>query len=349
MSVKVDNYGLAGQELLSYCNSNGKRIAFIHSLGRSGSTYLQNFFMGLGEGYCYPLEWNVMEKYHKRVGDDGRMMLGKFIEYYRIDSKMDETVLKKLYGFSGTELEARVSVSEFLEIIRKLMCENDDCVMIIKTTDLGNFWLYDKFMPESKQVVNIRCPVEYIHSWHMFWMKSNYPIWPSHWSRPLHMQALERIEACFRQASIFQENSNVRIIRLEDIDLSDVDQLVKIFKSLVVFFGLNAREDEKYNQLVEKKAGVNASVKMSEKEKQIFYRSLGLCKLENNMLTELDMFIKKFYPDHLHIVKSTKKSNYLLRYARYYWMYNGENNSRLIKALKIVKRMMTINRLVSSK
>ena len=231
MIYTKDNYVLSSGESYEQSHIMSEKIVFIHSLGRSGSTFLQKLFVDLGgsDFYCYPKEWNVMEKYHRALDADGMQVLGQLVEMYREDSKSDKKIVELLDALASSELEKKVTVCEFLGVIKQLVSAgNDNSFMIIKTTDLDNYWLYVKYMPSSKSIINIRNPLDYIHSWHMFWMRSNYPIWPTHWDRPLHVEALERLKACFLQAWVYRSMENVRIVKMEEIEsFDDVDSYNK--------------------------------------------------------------------------------------------------------------------------
>lgn len=299
-------------------------FVFLISLGRSGSTFVKEVVAALGIANCYPLEWNVGSIYQRVLGSDGRATVGQFIAEYRSDTKRVDQVVQEL---SHIDAETKWTLEEFLDQVRNVLFDSQK-TFFIKTTDLENLWLYKRHFPGARFILNVRHPIDYIHSWHLFWMKSGYSLYPKHWTLPLHLGAINRIGLCFLQAFVYQHDRNCMALRLEDIDVRDPASLANWLRGLEIFIAGETRRSNTEYEAFAKCVRLNESTAMPVCKKDKTYAEFGLTPAEINGLTESRPFIQAFYQTITSDLAKVKQCNLFARFFSYYVVANRAHRMR---------------------
>jgi len=222
------------------------------------------------------------------------------------------------------------------------MSKGKDGKFVIKTTDLELFWMYKELFPNAKYILNIRNPIDFIHSFHLFWIKVDTAMYPRNWDTPMHLKGLIALERCFMTAWLYRNSSDSMVVRLEDIDLSDVRSAIQWMKNIIAFTEQKVRSDDVYKNLFENQIGINTSTRVQGKEKNKAYSNFGLVRTEKMILKRCSAYIDIFYPGLSSEISNIKTENIFRRFLRY-------ENIRLksnikFRRLRLLKRMLTFFR-----
>jgi len=320
-------------------NSNENTFIFVLSMGRSGSTYILNACKQLPQTFtCYANEWNVVQRYHKLLDSSYSARISDFLGEYENDPKKIDKVTEALAEY---DLDARVTLECFIGIVAKVLSEDDRTTFLIKTTDLNNLWLYKKLFPTSKFIINIRNPIDYIHSFHLFWAKIEYQMFPEHWDVPIHVSATQIVENCFQQAWLNAKDERCMVAKLEDFDIGQPDLAIKTFSSLMNFMGVNLNDPDEYQHLLKRGLGLNSSSRIEQEKKRDAYARLGLTRAERIVLERSEVYAGYFYPDLLSTIENEKSANLISRFFKYEAIVARDKRRRFYY-LRLIKRVFSL-------
>lgn len=308
-------------------------------MGRSGSTYILNACKQLPQKFtCYEYEWNVVQRYHKILDSSYSASISDFLDVYKNDPKKIDKVTQALEEY---DLDSRVTIESFIGIVAKALSEDNQTIFLIKTTDLDNLWLYKKYFSNSKFIINIRNPIDYIHSFHLFWAKIEYPIFPEHWYVPIHVLAAQIIEKSFQQAWYYANDGQCIVARLEDFDISNPELAEKTFTSLMNFMGVDMTNTDEYKDLLASGLGLNASSRIKKDDKANAYAHLGLTRAERSVLILSEAYTSYFYPDLKARIESEKSTGLISRFFKYEFLVARDNRRRFYY-LRLIKRIFSL-------
>jgi hypothetical protein len=290
-------------------------FVFVLSLGRSGSTFILNIFDQLPDQFlCYPNEWSFISRYSQILDDQKKAPLSKFISLYKTDTKSVDNVCIKL---EKLETDVRVSIFEFIEQVAIACGCMPQQKFVIKTTDLQDIWLYYDLFPASKFILNIRKPLDFIHSFNTHWFKYDYPMYPGHWETPVHVNGALAVHACIRAAWYFRANARCCVVRLEDLEASNLKFAVNGAVKMLEFCDTDFADVGFLKQILQSQKGRNSSAQLIGKRKTQKFKNLGLVQSERVALSKCEVFIEYFYPGHYQEILDAPRENLFIRFLKY--------------------------------
>ena len=321
---------------------NTHSIIFILSLGRSGSTYLLNILKTMPDKLtCYEHEWNFMRDYKKIPKSSNVAPLSDYLRHYKNDSKKIKKVEEAI---SKYDLNREISLEEFIGLVAETLCNENNNKFVIKTTDLYNFGLYKKNFPNAKFLINIRNPVYYITSFHLFWAEKEFDLHPVHWALPIQYECIKTIENCFKEAWVHVNDISSKIVKLEDIQTNNKAVARKKLSEIINFIGVH-QNHEKINQMINSKYELNRMSNLKTEELEKNYNNFGLTRIEKLALNQNMLFIEYFYPNIKLSIEDVRTSNYIIRFLKQERVILKKKKNRLYY-LRLIKRAFTIFRFV---